>query len=201
MSYLPTEGLLKIANEPLNSVVENYENVYVLHIDMDKLFIGSPLESFYQSGVLENSTFLSAHTSNIIRILAVWKYGGKYFDLDIVTIRNLTRINNYVIQEANFTDNNVANGAFAFQKHAKVGDLMLELLNENFITHEWTANGPIIITKAMRNYTGSETTTGMNKSNLKEIVMLKYETLFRINYVELLLYFDESRSDESMARI
>ena len=47
-------------------------------------------ENFLHSGVLEKSSWPAPHTSDAIRLLLPYVFGGMYIDLDFVILRDLT---------------------------------------------------------------------------------------------------------------
>ncbi|KAF4514026.1 UNVERIFIED_CONTAM: hypothetical protein B566_EDAN018684, partial [Ephemera danica] len=94
VAYNPTDELQVDSNEALDMVLKHHHNIQVLNVDMDKLFNGTPLEDFHQSGILKSSDFLPAHTSDIVRFLTLWLYGGKYFDMDVITFKGNDWSNN-----------------------------------------------------------------------------------------------------------
>ncbi|KAF4520001.1 hypothetical protein B566_EDAN007149 [Ephemera danica] len=188
-------------NEVLRKVLRNYSNIQILFVDFNLLFTDTPLENFYKSGKLNSSKYRAAHTSDVLRFLTLWLYGGKYFDLDIITVKNLTGLDNFIIDESQLPYNYIATGAFAYQKHSPVGDHTFDILSSQFNGDEWVVNGPRVITEAMKWYTGAEQAKDMNEHNLKEFTKLAYEQLFPIEFFELLSYFNESRTNEVMVRI
>jgi lactosylceramide 4-alpha-galactosyltransferase len=188
-------------NEALKSVLLHHENVQVLYVDMDLLFNGTPVEEFHKRQLLKTSKFLAVHTSDAIRILTLWLYGGKYFDLDIITVRNLTGINNFIIHETNFPVTNIANSFFAYEKRSPIGEYILKRLNKEYNGGSWDYNGIILITEAMKWYTNISLCRDMNSTNLKIFTKIRYDRVFPIESFELNLYFDESKSGEAFKRL
>ena len=58
----------------------------------------TPLEAWLRSGKLEKSGFRLTHTSDVLRFLTLWKYGGLYLDLDVIVVKSL-RSNNFACIE------------------------------------------------------------------------------------------------------
>ena len=53
-------------------------------------------ETFLLSGILEKSSWPSVHTSDALRLLLIYEFGGMYLDLDFVIFREL-RPYNYML--------------------------------------------------------------------------------------------------------
>lgn len=64
-----------------------YPNVQVVRVNNSEIFIGSPIQDLYQTKKLETSSYPIEHTSDAFRFALLWKFGGTYCDLDVVTIR------------------------------------------------------------------------------------------------------------------
>ncbi|XP_014204309.1 lactosylceramide 4-alpha-galactosyltransferase-like [Copidosoma floridanum] len=65
-----------------------YDNVRVKRILVDDYIKESPLERWYEDGVLGTSRWPRSHMSDILRYLTLWRFGGVYLDLDVVIIKS-----------------------------------------------------------------------------------------------------------------
>jgi len=63
------------------------KNVYLRHIDFVKYSHNTPLQEFVASGKMFNSQWPVSHTSDLLRFLTLWKFGGTYMDLDVVLMK------------------------------------------------------------------------------------------------------------------
>jgi lactosylceramide 4-alpha-galactosyltransferase len=66
----------------------SYKNVFLNSIDPVKFSIGT-FEDFFLKNPLNTSLFKVEHTSDIVRIMVLWKYGGTYLDTDVITQHKL----------------------------------------------------------------------------------------------------------------
>ena len=57
------------------------------------------LEQFIQHGQLNASHYKAVHTSDVLRLFLVYKFGGFYLDLDYVVIRDLSHYDNMILEE------------------------------------------------------------------------------------------------------
>lgn len=62
----------------------SYENIKIRRLYMNNYVKHTPLEEWYDSGILRTSRWPKSHMSDILRYLTLWKFGGIYLDLDVV---------------------------------------------------------------------------------------------------------------------
>jgi len=62
----------------------SYANVHVNYLNPIEFSIGTPLEEFISDGKLFESLYLVEHTSDVFRLLVLWRYGGTYADTDMI---------------------------------------------------------------------------------------------------------------------
>ena len=73
-------------------VLNQYPNVQVILIDDEELYFrDSPLEDWYHKGQWRDSRWRVQHMSDYIRILSLYKEGGMYLDLDVLTLKPYKR--------------------------------------------------------------------------------------------------------------
>ena len=84
-------------------------------VDGKKLALGTPLgqplksrnscsksflkEGFMQGGGVSNSLVPAVHTSDVLRLLLLFRFGGFYHDLDYVVLGRLSQYTNSVLEE------------------------------------------------------------------------------------------------------
>ena len=56
------------------------------------------LEGFFEKGKLKASNYKVVHTSDVLRLLLIYLYGGLYLDLDYVVINDLTHYHNMLVE-------------------------------------------------------------------------------------------------------
>ena len=88
---------------PLYDALSAYPNIHIRYVNLLEFSIGTPLELFMVENKLENSKFRIEHTSDVLRILTLYKYGGLYMDLDVLSIFPIRVIDrkNFVCLEGN----------------------------------------------------------------------------------------------------
>ncbi|XP_063698158.1 alpha-1,4-N-acetylglucosaminyltransferase-like [Culicoides brevitarsis] len=135
-------------SELIKILQENYPNIHFRSAIFENITNGSPLEGFTK---FRESTFLSVHVSDALRLVLLWKYGGLFLDLDIVVLKPFDALNeNFVCRAAN---NRLQSGTLDFSGKGigkKVSQMCLEHLRDNFDPKLWNSNGPDLIMAVMK---------------------------------------------------
>ncbi|KAI8610326.1 nucleotide-diphospho-sugar transferase [Chytriomyces sp. MP71] len=58
----------------------------ILELDWDSSFHGTPLESWWRRKVYKKSKWVNQNLGNAFRLSTLWKHGGVYLDMDIVSL-------------------------------------------------------------------------------------------------------------------
>jgi len=81
----PSNGSqIDIKATTMRGLVENYRNIRIRKLHFDGFFAGTPLERWYFCSAWNFGSFPVSHFSEAFRVLILFKYGGYYFDLDII---------------------------------------------------------------------------------------------------------------------
>ncbi len=85
----------------MRGLVENYPNIRIRKLHLDGFFAGTPLERWFYCSDWNNGPFPVTHLSDGLRLLILSKFGGYYFDLDIVHLKPITaQYRNFVVVES-----------------------------------------------------------------------------------------------------
>lgn len=63
-----------------------YDNIRINRINLTEFVRYTPIEQWYLSGILRASHYPHIHTSDFMRLVTLWKFGGIYLDLDVMSI-------------------------------------------------------------------------------------------------------------------
>ncbi|XP_059474333.1 lactosylceramide 4-alpha-galactosyltransferase-like [Neocloeon triangulifer] len=182
-----------LQDEGLQLVVRHYENVRVVQTSSERYFNGTSLESLWNSGKIGESLYPVENWSNAMRILTILRFGGIYFDLDMIIFRPLDDLPaNWISFE---TPHLTSNSAFGFQKGEKFAQKILEEFNSNFNGEKWGINGPQLINRMLQRECNM-TLLGNTKSDECPNIVLFPPTVFHpLNYGWRLL-FEEDKLNE-----
>ncbi len=109
-------------------LVENYVNIQLISINVDEYMAGTLMEHWYQCTNWRSGSYHVNNLSNALRLLTVYKFGGYYFDLDIISVRPVTSYRNFVAAvDPEIVNNNVI--------HADAKHAFIELAIYDFVTN------------------------------------------------------------------
>lgn len=82
----PIYGTLQDSSEYVQTLF-TYPNVHLWKLDIERLFSKTPLEKWDFQAAIKSSLWPMEHSSDVLRIVTLWKYGGTYLDLDFVILK------------------------------------------------------------------------------------------------------------------
>jgi lactosylceramide 4-alpha-galactosyltransferase len=114
--------------DTVQQLMENYANVQLIDIKVDEYMAGTLMEHWYQCTDWRKGTYHVNNLSNALRLLTVYKFGGYYFDLDVISVRPVTSYRNFVAAvDREIVNNNVI--------HADAKHRFIELAIKDFVTN------------------------------------------------------------------
>jgi lactosylceramide 4-alpha-galactosyltransferase len=93
-------GRINTSLVTLKKLKEKYDNIHLISFNLDDYMAGSPLEYWYHCNGWRDGPFHVSHLSDGLRFLTLHKYGGYYFDLDVISVRPVTDLRNFVAAES-----------------------------------------------------------------------------------------------------
>lgn len=102
--------------------LKTYPNIHFRNVQLKQLCYSTPLENWIETSTLFESMARYEHTSDVIRSLLVYKFGGTYMDMDFMMLRSLDEIpRNWVVREIE----NQLNGAVFDFRHSGIGNIVM----------------------------------------------------------------------------
>ncbi|XP_034473818.1 lactosylceramide 4-alpha-galactosyltransferase-like [Drosophila innubila] len=83
-SYLPDDQ-----ETPLLDAIQSYQNVHLRQLNIWRYADHTPLKDWIKKADLLRPSFQSEYTSNLIRFLTLYYFGGIYLDVDSIVLRSL----------------------------------------------------------------------------------------------------------------
>ncbi|KAJ8923153.1 hypothetical protein NQ315_001707 [Exocentrus adspersus] len=171
----------------------SYQNVNILHLNLEKYAQGTPVEDLYRRGFVENSLYAQSHASDVLRYLTLWKYGGIYLDLDVVVTKTLENLPpNFAGSESK---ENVAAGILGFSPGGighQLAKTCLDDLHDNFDGFDWGNNGPGVITRLLKSICGAEQAKDMVHKDCQGFTVYPPDKFYAVPWWNWTMYFDES---------
>lgn len=102
---------------PLLQVLQSYPNIYLRNSYLPKLVEDTPVKNWFNTGILfKTSIFPLVHLSDFCRLLLLYKYGGTYYDLDVISLRSLDGLlPNFFPREMDWNPGLTGNAVINFQ--------------------------------------------------------------------------------------
>ncbi|XP_018313109.1 uncharacterized protein [Mycetomoellerius zeteki] len=176
----------------------NYSNVKIRHIDPQRYVKETPLDVWYNSGILKKSHWPVSHMSDILRYLTLWKYGGIYLDLDVIVTSSLENLTNFAGAE-DWDD--VAAGVMGFDMSKlgrRVADACVRDLKKNFRGDVWGNNGPGVITRTLQKLCATTYAGDMTTNRCHGFVVYPPSVFYPIHYKNWKKYFEIKDSNVTL---
>lgn len=83
----------------VKAIQRKYGNVITENIVLMDYFAGTFLERWYHCSNWTTGRYKVAHLSDALRAISLWKYGGYYFDFDLIHLRPVDKYKNFFVLE------------------------------------------------------------------------------------------------------
>ncbi|XP_021938491.1 lactosylceramide 4-alpha-galactosyltransferase-like isoform X2 [Zootermopsis nevadensis] len=180
----------------------SYSNVRLWKLDISDYVKDTPMENWDFTGKVKSSKWPLFHSSDILRYLTLWKYGGTYLDQDFVILKSLDALGrNYVGAQS---PGYIASGALDFAMDTPgrtVAHLCLRDILRNFQGQSWAQNGPAVITRVLELICGTKTINEMTRKECLGFAVYPQNVFYTIPYQSWALLFDESRTSDTMKKV
>ncbi|KAL7642980.1 UNVERIFIED_CONTAM: hypothetical protein RMT77_006269 [Armadillidium vulgare] len=123
-----------------------YNNIRFIFLNATKLYLNSPLKEWFLKEMWKGTKYPDINYCDPIRYLILWKYGGIYLDLDVISLRNLKE------EEENFLgiEYPVVNSAvMGFRKKHSFLEECMEKISKTFAKDKWGVYGPSLNTEVL----------------------------------------------------
>lgn len=80
-----------------------YGNVRLFRIQLEEYAKGTPVQSLVETSPFEKTTWKVEHTSDVLRYLTLYKFGGVYMDSDVIVVKSFdTLASNWAARESGY---------------------------------------------------------------------------------------------------
>ncbi|CAH2980079.1 unnamed protein product [Chilo suppressalis] len=170
------------------SKLVDYKNVKLLRIHIADYARGTPLENMVAASPYKKSKWRIEHSSDVLRYLTLFKYGGVYMDSDVVVVKSLDSLgSNFAGRES---EKWVAAGVLSFSRDdlgRQIANATIEDFRKNYRPKVWGNNGPGVITRVLKQMCkakGKEWNRGCNGFTVYEP-----EVFYPVFYKQNKMYF------------
>lgn len=191
-------------NPPWLEILSLYPNVEVVLINEGQYFSRTPLEDWYIKGDWRKSKYEIAHLSDYIRILTLYKGGGLYLDIDILTIKALKGeiFRNFLVY-GNAGMEEISNGAMHMERDHWLSSEIIGLIFKEYDPDAYVYHGPDAISEIMNRVCGL--LAGMPKSNqCGDVQILSDQFFYPIPSIFSHILFEDNQNgteNETLSKI
>lgn len=194
--------LKKLKMTPQVYAILSYPNVHINYLDMEEFAAGSPMEDFIKSGNLSMSNFRLPHTSDVLRLLTLWRYGGTYLDTDMIVMKSLNSIPpNFACPESE----DYMNGAilnFNSNERKKLSEIFIADLTSNFDGEKYSQNGPLLVTRVVKSLCNVKLLSHITSTtNCQGFHILKTDECYPIPYDNWADFMTENNTNFVMNKV
>ncbi|GAV86678.1 Gly_transf_sug domain-containing protein/Gb3_synth domain-containing protein [Cephalotus follicularis] len=136
-----------------DTFVKDGYKVAVVMPNLDELLKDTPTHVFASVWFEWRKTkFYSTHYSELVRLAALYKYGGIYLDSDIVVLKGLSLLCNTIGLETHLAGRSLNGAVMAFDMQSP---FIMDCLKEFYLTYDDTRlrwNGADLLTRVARNF-------------------------------------------------
>ncbi|XP_075556408.1 lactosylceramide 4-alpha-galactosyltransferase-like isoform X2 [Dermacentor variabilis] len=146
---------------PFARMLRTIPNVVMSAIRPKEVLQGTPLESWYESGILSKSAYPVEHLADALRLAVLYKQGGVYLDIDVIVMRSLDSLSSCVFQAPVNNGDMVANSFLAFHRGDPFLLYLMQLARQVYRPRAWSSIGPLLLRRATLARCGAERVTAL----------------------------------------
>ncbi|XP_046445530.1 lactosylceramide 4-alpha-galactosyltransferase-like [Daphnia pulex] len=186
----------KVLAKTLEKLKSKYKNVEFIVADLAEYMAGTSMEKWFHCTDWRTGPYHVSHLSDGLRFLTLNKYGGYYFDLDVILVRPVTFYRNFLAAESGSEF-----GSSVI--HADYGHPIMQLaVNDfpsNYNKNAWTHNGPDLLMRVMKTYCGEENFNAINYVSCRGFGALPTSTFSPIHWSNWQSFFNQRPANETGA--
>ncbi|XP_077528701.1 lactosylceramide 4-alpha-galactosyltransferase-like [Haemaphysalis longicornis] len=173
--------LLDIEDCSILSHLFELPNFKILRLDLNSLVKDSVLVHWYVKDSWNRSPFRINHLSDALRLLVLWKYGGIYADMDVLTLRSFDKLENVLAREL-FPD--VGNSVMAFRKRNPFLFRCLEEFSKTYKPRKWAHNGPRLLERVLPWFCPPNSVNKQPLVKCSGVTVLPANAFYPVTYLE-----------------
>ncbi|KAE8582511.1 hypothetical protein XENTR_v10020145 [Xenopus tropicalis] len=150
MKGLPDINSAEGQNRARNSfpTLAPYNNIYFFPLRMELLLSDTPLLPWYQKVNPEKEVHWTHVSSDASRLALMYKYGGLYMDIDVISLRPVP-VENFLVAESSQIS---SNGVFGFDSHRDFTWTCMEDFVKNYNGAIRGHQGPALFTRVFKQF-------------------------------------------------
>ncbi|KAJ8728397.1 hypothetical protein PYW08_016782 [Mythimna loreyi] len=163
--------------------LRRFANIKFARIHIGEYARNTPLEAMVASAPFNKSHFPLEHTSDILRYLTLYKWGGVYLDTDMLVVKSLTPLgNNWVAKQDSSFVNAAAIAISTDQLGRKLVEAVMNELKTTYRPDIWVHNGPGAITRVLRKMCTTKKLAKWSSKTCQGLEVYSPEYFFPLHY-------------------
>ena len=186
------------------SVLSLYGNIIITLLDEKEYFKETSLNDWYTKGSWRNSSYKITHLAQYTRMVSMWRHGGLYMDLDLITTRALDEkmLRNFFVsghKKRNLVSPNLSDCVFHLERNHRLIYKIIIHLAKDYDPEDEIYTGKSVITAVMRDI--CQVRDGLPSTNrCHDAKVLPYRYFLPISMDDWLLIFDNTSYTYSLAK-
>ncbi|XP_064550087.1 lactosylceramide 4-alpha-galactosyltransferase-like [Drosophila montana] len=188
---------------PIVDALLSYKNVQFRELNLERYAQDTPVADWITNGKLFSSRFLMYHLSDLLRLITLYRFGGVYLDMDVLSLRTLEDVPlNYAGRES---INSIGNSVISLEPNGfghQLGELFLQNFQENYNSGAWAHNGPMVIVRVLRELCGTQNITLMvnNRERCHGFQVFNVSDIYEIPWTQWTLFFEPKHANLTLER-
>ena len=182
--FMETENI-NVSSYWLKEIFKQYDNIEINLINETKFFQNTPLENWYLKEKWRNSSHKFINKAQYSRIISMWRAGGFYMDLDLITLRRLEKavLKNFFVAGHNIKNMGssfLSDVAFHLLRGHRLINQIIKYMSDDYDPYDGAYNGISVITAALQDICGIE--DGRPSTNrCHDVIVLPYQSFLPIS--------------------
>ncbi|KAI9552286.1 hypothetical protein GHT06_022650 [Daphnia sinensis] len=170
----------------MKTLRQNYPNIQITSINLGDYMANTPLERWYFCTDWNRGWFAVSHLSDALRFLTLSKYGGYYFDLDVIQLRPVTSYRNFVVAEDN---DKLGSSVIHVDHQHPVIQAAVETFSADYKWYVWSHNGPDLVTRILQKWCQVYYISWMTPKRCHGFRILAPKSFYPVHYFHWRDYF------------
>lgn len=191
-------GFERSTSKPaLFRALARYGNVHLRNVNLWTYTLDTPVAEWMHRTDLFRSRYLAAHMSDMLRLVSLFKFGGTHLDLDFVVRRAFDDLapNSAGEESPDVIENALMRFAATGVGHQIVERTLDEFARE-FRGGEWSANGPQLVSRVLREVCKAERLTECTL-----FTVYPREMFYAVYYKEWRRLFEPRKGEQTLAAV
>ncbi|KOB69439.1 Uncharacterized protein OBRU01_17462, partial [Operophtera brumata] len=170
----------------------SYPNIHFARVHIDEYAKDTVLEDLFSKRTHDTSKeWKVVHTSDLLRLITLFKFGGLYLDLDMVVVKPLDHLGrNWVARE---NGSNINNAVMNVAKDDLGKKFIGMVLNEVSSTYEpdlWQHNGPGALNRVLSEFCNTTSSENFCKATCQGFEVYGLALFYPIRWTDAMRYLD-----------